>query len=279
MSNPRTQRAARLAREYVQKYANRGDSFFARLLRNPRAMEEFVKAISGFFTTRPLSDRELEQAAATLREAMHEARTNRAREVDMELLNRANLSRRMQDDPGGLPETEQEVFAMNSSNVYSFAYTPESRTMGILYVTYRHGKPVGYKTQVNKTTGKKYRCAVKPFARGPMYAYFDVQRAIYIRLKQAQSKGEQIWDDLRIRGSVYGHQYRYTLVAGAKIGPSFDDVYVPRRATQSGFSKRAVRLTGTKGFVASTLSPERRRFRGADNDVYATATKRFRGTQ
>lgn len=286
MANPRVEEAKRMTREHVRKYAKRGDTFYQRLIRNPTALANYLRAVSGFFTSRPLSPRELMQAATIVRESVKESGGQvpsdyRALDYEeQELGQRANLARRMQlgGAPGGeIRDTEQEQFATSSSNVYSFSYTPESRTRGILYVTFRHGKPTHYVSQVNKTTGKKYRMGVKPFVRGPMYAYFDVPQAVYTRLKSASSVGETIWDDLRIRGSVYGHQYRYTLVAGAKTGPAFDDVYVPRKATQRGFAKRSVRLTGRRQFVASNLAPERREFRGTSRDVYEQSIRRFRG--
>jgi hypothetical protein len=274
--NPRTAQAMMMAADRVQKYAKRG-GFYSRLLRNPSALAEFLKSVGGMFSTKPVSEREVARAAELARALIEKGGEKKRPGWDDEALPRADvLARRQMGEE--LRESEQQILTPGSSNVYSFAYQAESRTRGILYITYRHGKATGKAERKNSCTGEKYTVGVKPNVAGPTYAYYDVPVTVYNRLKTAQSKGSEIWQSLRICGSVFGHQYRYTLVEGAKIGPNFDDVYVPRRATQTGFKKRAVRLTGRKQFVASTLRAERKQFRGVDNDVYRSAVKRFRGS-
>ena len=58
---------------------------------------------------------------------------------------------------------------------------------------------------------------------GPLYEYSDVPAELFQRFRRASSKGEFVWDELRVRGSVSGHQYAYKL-AGITNG------YVPRQA-------------------------------------------------
>ncbi len=59
---------------------------------------------------------------------------------------------------------------------------------------------------------------------GPLYRYFDVDHSVFNAFKRAASKGSFVWSDLRIRGTISGHQYSYEL---AGTGP---DDYVPRQA-------------------------------------------------
>jgi hypothetical protein len=265
-----------MAAERVQKYA-RTDNFFSRLLRNPRRLAELLRAATNHFSTRPVSEREVERAIELARQAMGRKEPKGSGWDSDELPRGDLLARRQLGLEGG--GSEQQILTPASSNVYSFAFQSESRTRGILWVTFRHGKATGKRERKNSCTNETYTIGVKPNVAGPTYAYYDVPMTVYNRLKAAQSKGAEIWQSLRICGSVYGHQYRYTLVEGAKIGPNFDGVYVPRRATQTGFKKRAVRLTGRKQFVASTLRAERRSFTGVDSDVHASAVRRFRGNR
>jgi hypothetical protein len=58
---------------------------------------------------------------------------------------------------------------------------------------------------------------------GPTYEYFDVHPDWFDDLQQAGSKGKWVWYQLRIRGTVAGHQYRYNLTRAAQG-------YLPRRA-------------------------------------------------
>lgn len=58
---------------------------------------------------------------------------------------------------------------------------------------------------------------------GATYEYFDVPAAVFQAFRRAASKGEFVWDNIRVRGSVSGHKYSYDL-AGIVGG------YVPRQA-------------------------------------------------
>jgi hypothetical protein len=58
---------------------------------------------------------------------------------------------------------------------------------------------------------------------GPLYGYADVHPKLFEQFLRASSKGGFVWDELRIRGTIAGHQYRYTLLQA--VGGN-----VPRRA-------------------------------------------------
>lgn len=111
-----------------------------------------------------------------------------------------------------------------SSNVYAFAY---DREHGLLYIVF-------------KKTGENGRKVNEP---GPMYSYGSAMRPVPVRLYQrlvtSASKGRFVWDHLRIRGTVYGHQYVYTLVSPGPSG------YVPRKATRRGYRVRTVPVVRT----------------------------------
>lgn len=59
---------------------------------------------------------------------------------------------------------------------------------------------------------------------GPIYQYSHVPPELFLTLLNAGSKGGWVWDHLRIRGTVSGHQFDYRLVG--IVGS-----YVPRKAT------------------------------------------------
>lgn len=161
------------------------------------------------------------------------------------------------------------IMTPESSNVYSFTYhrSPGQR-LGTLYVTYK--APALNSTALSvgrnasgfrQVSGRQGRTVTgKTNNPGPTYAYLSVPPAVFTAMKSAQSKGKFVWDKLRVRGSIHGHQYRYVLTKGALIetsqGPNF---YVPRKATKNGFMQRAVASTvqreGRRGYVVSTLPP------------------------
>jgi len=93
---------------------------------------------------------------------------------------------------------------VTSSNVYAIAYDLASRA---LFVQYRFWAPGETRT-----------------GPGPIYRYEDVAPKLALDAYDAISKGVWIWDKLRIRGSVAGHQVPYQLfhIVGE---------YVPRKAT------------------------------------------------
>lgn len=171
--------------------------------------------------------------------------------------------------PGEESPYGQEILTPQSSNVFSFSYAAETST---LYVTFkanrlnpdsvRTGK--GRRGGMNQLRGKLgATVSGKTNERGPMYAYLDVPARVYQRMQLAHSKGRFVWDELRIRGTIYGHKYRYQLVQGQVVTQrGVSGVYVPRKATREGFRVRSVATLGEgrRRFESSTL-PEQIGFR------------------
>lgn len=166
-----------------------------------------------------------------------------------------------------LPRLSKKHFTPQSSNVFAFQYDFVTST---LYVQFK--API-----INSTAVTNYRSAEKMRAMagdlgktvsgktndpGPLYAYYDVPNKIYKQLIAAQSAGKAVWDLLRVRGTIYGHQYRYALVAGVEVPgengqPAF---YVPRKATHRGYRSRSVAVPGMgpRRYVSSTLPQDLR---------------------
>jgi len=136
-----------------------------------------------------------------------------------------------------------------SSNVYSFAY---DHSQSILYVTF-------------KAPSNQRR---RPHVTGATYAYGSKARPIparmYESLLRASSKGEWVWDKLRVRGSRWRHQVPYILTAGGFDGRAgFDGDpmahYIPRKATARGFRVRTVPVLGSarrRGAIGRSTLPE-----------------------
>ena len=96
---------------------------------------------------------------------------------------------------------------VRSSNVYS-----------ISYVWGAHGEDGNMRVRF---LGGDSKQRVGP---GPEYEYTGVPRAVFVAFKLASSKGKEVWNQLRVRGSISGHQFPYHLVSTG------DSDYVPRQA-------------------------------------------------
>lgn len=125
-----------------------------------------------------------------------------------------------------------EMIPVSSSNVHSIGYiwNGANYTRGTLKVRF-----------LNK---RKSRTS----DRGEIYHYYNVHPSLFDSFKRSASKGRWVWDHLRIRGTVSGHQYRYALDTIKSDG------YVPRQA---------VRYGGKEYFV-------QRQVRGANGKTYAS---------
>ncbi len=73
---------------------------------------------------------------------------------------------------------------------------------------------------------------------GPTYEYMNIHPDYFQDLRDAGSKGKWIWDSIRIRGTVAGHQYPYSLSRAAQG-------YLPRRAMVRNGMQRFVRRERT----------------------------------
>lgn len=105
---------------------------------------------------------------------------------------------------GDMTETPQ------SSNVFSYGYDVESE---YLYLRFKAPREKG-----------QQKSSKTPHQPGSLYRYSFVPVEKFLKLHAASSKGEWVWDSLRIRGTVSGHRFDYSLV-GVTGG------YVPRKAT------------------------------------------------
>lgn len=130
-------------------------------------------------------------------------------------------------DAAGTQWLEKAEVKVSSSNVYSYAWSQETDNFGTLYVTFLAWHP-----------GMKKASS----APGATYAYYGVPVAKYKEFSRAAkaSAGAAVWDYLRVRGSVSDHQHSYELVGGTRINK--EDVYIPRKATDVGYFRRAVQV-------------------------------------
>ncbi len=106
--------------------------------------------------------------------------------------------------------TGEMVRATGSSNVWAFGYIFNE---GALYVRFADKDEDG-----------------RPIGPGPLYRYSGVTPDQFMNLLNAGSKGTWIWDYLRIRGTMAGHQKDYDLV-GIMPTALYPEGYVPRKAT------------------------------------------------
>lgn len=152
-------------------------------------------------------------------------------EDDIEILGRADL--------GAYPDAEEfvqgETRTPGSSNVWSYFWKPDVRigatnpakanTNGTLFVTFKAWWP-GQKEKSDQA--------------GPTYAYSNVPLGKYMEFEKtaAGSAGGAVWDYLRVRGSRFGHQHPYRLVAGVPVPEGGE--YVPRKVTRKGFQRRSL---------------------------------------
>ena len=104
-----------------------------------------------------------------------------------------------------------QMIPARSSNVHSYGYkfNFDRPTQGSLIVRY-------LQKDVNSSSGGRK-------VPGPTYEYVKVHPDWFDDIFRASSKGIWIWDHMRIRGTVAGHQYSYQLIRAAQN-------YLPRRA-------------------------------------------------
>jgi hypothetical protein len=117
------------------------------------------------------------------------------------------------------------MIAVSSSNVHSigFAFDFDYPLKSKLIIRYKQ------KDRNSRGSGS---------VGGPTYEYEDVHPDWFDDLQQAGSKGKWVWDQLRIRGTVAGHQYKYNLTRMAQG-------YLPRRAMVRNGIQRFVRRQRT----------------------------------
>ena len=154
---------------------------------------------------------------------------------------------------------------VTSSNVYAIGYNPETRTMRVQYLaSWLNAGAVRGRGHIGKnrvrgragSTVSNYRSGP-----GPTYDYYNVPERVFNAIDNAGSKGRAIWDQLRIRGTAYGHKFDYALV-GVSLTPVMDSLtrkpvakvtYVPRKATGPGSFRPRVFRQG-QGTFRSVLN-------------------------
>jgi len=149
-----------------------------------------------------------------------------------------------------------------SSNVYSYIWFSNDYTVMDEGYVAKRPRVASKKAEKNGTlivTFKAWEPGMKqserPDTPGATYAYSNVSEIKYnlFNSMAESSAGEAVWDYLRLRGTLTGHQHGYRLI-------SVSGDYVPRKATARGFRAREMimppkfssTITATK---PSTLPP------------------------
>ncbi|MBM4089562.1 MAG: hypothetical protein FJ276_09055 [Planctomycetes bacterium] len=203
---------------------------------------EMVRTFGGEVMVRPGHtgyDRGVEAARQLLEEAGYDVTKRGTRRGEREPDQPQYIDRNLEPS-NWLYETEQRV---ESASVHSYAFSQETETMGTLYVTFRAWKP-----------GQKEPSDLP----GATYAYHAIPVSKYQQFRRAaaRSAGEAVWDYLRVRGTSHAHQHPYELVGGVPVQPS--GVYIPRKATQEGFFRRAIQRAGqVRGIWQRSQLPSR----------------------
>lgn len=144
-----------------------------------------------------------------------------------------------------------------SSNVYAYGYDPVQQVLRVQFLAAAvHGHSVRKTTAGNVGRLGSTVSNVRG-GPGPVYDYFDVPPSVFNRMVAASSKGKAVWDLLRVRGTIEGHQYRYTLAAAGQaqiLGGSGSLTYVPRRAVSGGFRARRTGY-GVRSLLPSEFGP------------------------
>ena len=108
---------------------------------------------------------------------------------------------RGQKFPVDHPIVTGQMIPASSTNVHSYSY---DIAVKVLYVRYKQGKG-------------------QDLTNGRLYAYSNVMPDMFLRMYEAPSKGEWIWEEIRTKGTKSGHKKGYALVG-------IQGNYVPRKA-------------------------------------------------
>lgn len=168
-------------------------------------------------------------------------------------------------DPPGNPNRLEMIRSPQSSNVHSYGYMAETATLYVCYLA-THFDPS--KVKQTKIKGGVHHTSVPKGARGgraarpgPTYAYDGVPQRVFDRMRAAISKGIFVWDELRVRGSIWRHQFPYRLVNPGEAfkGGNSKFIYVPRRASKKGFRARTVTMANGMTILSSMSRSTARR--------------------
>lgn len=110
-----------------------------------------------------------------------------------------------------------QMFEVESSNVHSIGMQIENKgdRTGTLKVRYLAQHKGGVRA-----------------GPGSLYGYFEVPVSLFREFQRADSKGEWVWRNLRVLGTVAGHKYEYELlgITGQFVAGRQIESYVPRQA-------------------------------------------------
>ena len=164
---------------------------------------------------------------------------------------------------GNQPESNQSddfipMQPVQSSNVRAIGYNPHTRTLRVQFLGSIINRSAlsghGHRSS-NRVIGKLGK-TLRGSRSGPgsTYDYFNVPQKVFNKIASAGSKGGAIWDNLRIRGTVYGHVFDYSLVEVSRQ-PVFSGTkrvgsvtYVPRKASGPGAFKSRTFFRGQQMF-------------------------------
>lgn len=157
-----------------------------------------------------------------------------------------------------------------STNVYSFQYDYSSSTLYVRYqapqLNPKHTSIIKDGVNPPQFVGELGRSMFHKLtgAPGVLYAYDDVPVRVFQRLINNWAiplgrGGIGVWDELRVRGTVYGTQYRYRVASAADLPRGSESArYVPRMATHRGLRRRAAAEPGSgRRGAATSMLPER----------------------
>lgn len=191
---------------------------------DPEQLERSLSAARAFLERHGESAPAPKPATPTVEQPAPPAQGNSSR-IDVVLANGA-----VRRFPKDHPIVTGKFVNCHSSNVHSYAYNYLDWTLYVRFLggegEHRHGP-------------------------GPLYQYSHVPPELFLTLLNAGSKGDWVWDNLRIRGTVSGHQHDYRLVG--IVGS-----YVPRKATYTPagewFIPRTVRTDKGHGLTSARPS-------------------------
>lgn len=170
------------------------------------------------------------------------------------------------------PQKPVMIRTPNSSNVWAYGYDERDETMYVQFQSPALNRAAIKGTPLATFPGSGLKKSQRPHGKlgstvigkvnkpGPMYAYYNVPKSVFNKFLRTSSAGGAVWDNLRVRGSAYGHQYSYGLVHG--VATQGVD-YVPRRASEFGLLQR--RMTTPEGRELISLLPSERGKWGTDD--------------
>lgn len=161
-----------------------------------------------------------------------------------------------------------------SSNVYAYGYQESTRTMRVQFLGATINRSAlrghGHRGR-NRVRGRLGRTVTGTRrGPGPTYDYQNVPPKVFARFDAAASKGKAVWDELRVRGTAWGHKFDYQLtatsvsdvvlpvitpggmVAGRRVGSI---TYVPRRAVGPGMFQGRSLLQGQGNRIFRSILP------------------------